>query len=528
MQAVLKGDSETKLEELKKIVKYGEKLGKDVTPDKRKLEILLARENEKSKKVEFSAPSERTVEYTLEEYLPKNTKKNSNQNQSNNQNNSPTKEKKKETSPEKKEKVVSEKNDITEKNIIENKSEKEKKVDSTKDDKEEKKEDKKDSSKSSKINNFIDSSNGIKLISAKNDIIKVDFNGKISKNSIKHSTYKFNDNFENIIDISTKYAFANEIKLSLENVEKVTVLPKNNNSTRIKLTNNSKLKLSYALTNKQLIIKVESIKAENKKDELEKRNSKNEKKSTKNNSNEVAFEPQNLFPALKTSNKKKIIVIDPGHGGHDPGATGPNKRYEKVVTFEIAKMVYNKLKQSGYKVYLTRNKDNFIKVIDRTVLANNKNADIFISIHANSIVKAKANHTQGIETYFLSPARNERAKHVAEKENIEDISGMSNSSKNAFLESLNRPRITASHKLAIDVHAGMLQNGKTKYADIQDAGVKEGPFWVLVGAQMPSILIELGYISHPEESKRLYSKEYQKLLANGIANGVESYFSKNP
>jgi N-acetylmuramoyl-L-alanine amidase len=105
---------------------------------------------------------------------------------------------------------------------------------------------------------------------------------------------------------------------------------------------------------------------------------------------------------------------------------------------------------------------------------------------------------------------------------------MSESSKDVFLESLNRPRITASHKFAIDVQAGILQSARSKYKDINDAGVKEGPFWVLVGAQMPSILVELGYVTHPTEGKRLYDKDYQQILANGIANGVDSYFAKNP
>jgi len=104
---------------------------------------------------------------------------------------------------------------------------------------------------------------------------------------------------------------------------------------------------------------------------------------------------------------------------------------------------------------------------------------------------------------------------------------MSSASKNAFLESLNRPRITASHKLAIDIQSGLLQSVKKKYKDVKDSGVREGPFWVLVGAQMPSVLIELGYMSHPIESKRLYSSSYQRLLANGIASGIDAYFLKN-
>lgn len=210
------------------------------------------------------------------------------------------------------------------------------------------------------------------------------------------------------------------------------------------------------------------------------------------------------------------------------GAVGPNNRYEKVVNLNVTKYLASLLKQKGYSVYLTRNDDTFIKVQDRTILANEKNADLFISIHTNAVPKEKANMIDGIETFFLSPARNERAKRVAALENKSDIREMSESSKDVFLESLNRPRITASHKLAIDVQSGLLQSSRSKYKDIKDSGVKEGPFWVLVGAQMPSILVELGYISHPVESKRLYDKDYQQLLANGIANGIDSYFSKNP
>lgn len=166
--------------------------------------------------------------------------------------------------------------------------------------------------------------------------------------------------------------------------------------------------------------------------------------------------------------------------------------------------------------------------MDRTILANEKNADLFLSIHTNAMPKDKANSTSGIETFFLSPARSERAKRVAALENQSDIREMNEKSKDVFLESLNRPRITASHKFAIDVQAGLLQAARSKYKDVNDSGVREGPFWVLVGAQMPSILIELGYISHPEESRRLYEASYQKALANGIANGIDSYFLKNP
>lgn len=351
----------------------------------------------------------------------------------------------------------------------------------------------------------IDKINAIRQIKSDGDSILVKFNRKATKNDLKYTSLKRDGNYEYIFDISGKYAYIKPMKLELFNVSKI-ITTENKNGIRIRLLNKENIKVSYTLTSKELVIKAEN--------------------STKN-------ELPNNLPAniLNQSSKKSInktIVLDAGHGGDDVGAVGPNKRYEKVVNLEVTKYLEAILKQRGYKVYLTRNDDRFIKVMDRTILANNKNADLFISIHTNSIQKERAHIANGIETFFLSPARSERAKRVAALENKNDIREMSESSKNSFLESLNRPRITASHKFAIDVQAGILQAARSKYKDIKDSGVREGPFWVLVGAQMPSILVELGYISHPEESRRLYEAEYQQLLALGIANGIDSYFLKNP
>lgn len=177
---------------------------------------------------------------------------------------------------------------------------------------------------------------------------------------------------------------------------------------------------------------------------------------------------------------------------------------------------------------MTRTSDRYIKVRNRTVLANKKGADVFVSIHANAAPKSKIRKARGVETFFLSPARSARAKRVAAQENKSDIRQMNYSSKNALLSVLNQSKITASNKLAIDVHKNMLYSVRTRHKDVVDGGVREGPFWVLVGAQMPSILVELGYISHPTEGKRLYNKTYQQKLAIGIANGIDAYFVKNP
>ena len=176
---------------------------------------------------------------------------------------------------------------------------------------------------------------------------------------------------------------------------------------------------------------------------------------------------------------------------------------------------------------MSRQKDVFIGLRQRTSFANNKNADLFISIHANAIAENKAKF-EGVESYFLSTARSERAKKVAALENKDDTEGMNYFSKQSFLNTLNTQRIVASNKLAIDIQYGMLQSLRGKYQQVIDGGVREGPFWVLVGALMPSVLLEVGYITHPKEGKRINQSAYQKALAIGIADGVDGYFQKNP
>ncbi|EEO26204.1 N-acetylmuramoyl-L-alanine amidase family protein [Helicobacter winghamensis] len=228
-----------------------------------------------------------------------------------------------------------------------------------------------------------------------------------------------------------------------------------------------------------------------------------------------------------TTNKNKIIVVDPGHGGKDCGAIGVEKVCEKTIVLKVAKYLNDELKKRGYKVFMSRQKDVFIGLRQRTSFANNKNADLFISIHANAIAENKAKF-EGVESYFLSTARSERAKKVAALENKDDTEGMNYFSKQSFLNTLNTQRIVASNKLAIDIQYGMLQSLRGKYQQVIDGGVREGPFWVLVGALMPSVLLEVGYITHPKEGKRINQSAYQKALAIGIADGVDGYFQKNP
>ncbi|KMT70182.1 N-acetylmuramoyl-L-alanine amidase [Helicobacter pylori] len=264
--------------------------------------------------------------------------------------------------------------------------------------------------------------------------------------------------------------------------------------------------------------------------QLNERSAKKEipKKEAENESKNQVFIAEKNDAFIKTKRKKhKKIVLDAGHGGKDCGAMSTNLVCEKDIVLEVVKFLHKELKKRGYSVLLTRDKDIYIDLVARTELANKKSADLFISVHANSIPKRSTSNAHGIETYFLSTARSERARKVAEQENKDNVNLMDYFSKSLLLNSLNTQRLIISNKLAIDVQYGMLQSVRKNYPDVVDGGVREGPFWVLAGALMPSILIEIGYNSHAIESKRIQSKPYQKILAKGIADGIDSFFSKN-
>ena len=223
------------------------------------------------------------------------------------------------------------------------------------------------------------------------------------------------------------------------------------------------------------------------------------------------------------THKHELIVIDAGHGGHDSGAIGGGKR-EKDLVLQIAKRLEKELKRRGHPVYMTRKSDRFLKLPQRTKIADRKKAVLFISVHANSVPKKKRNKIQGVETFFLQKTRDARSQRIAQRENKSVLKGTTQLSKNVIIDSvLTGPKIVESNKLAIDVQRRMITNLRSKYKGVKDGGVRHAPFWVLVGASRPSILVEVGYISHPKERKRLFTVKYQTLLAKGIAEGVDSY-----
>ncbi len=342
----------------------------------------------------------------------------------------------------------------------------------------------------------------LKAMSAYNDRLIITFDRAIDKKDISFFELNSKSRYRDIFDIKAKLSFKPK-KIFIKNIEEIRISQFAKNSIRIVLQNKKPINSIFSIEKNKIIIKVD-IPHEVKKN--------------------INYKKTYFTSKITTD---KIIIIDPGHGGKDTGAIGYKRLREKNAVLKIALKLGKYLRRYGYKVYYTRKSDRFIKLRNRTHFANLKKADIFISIHANAAPKrSQYLSAKGVETYFLSPARSTRAKRVSAKENSADISSMDYYSKQVFLNFLNREKIVASNKLAIDIQRGILKNVKKRYR-VVDGGVRKAPFWVLVGAQMPAVLIETGYITNPTEAKRLFNPYYEDLLAKGIANGVVSYFEKN-
>lgn len=256
--------------------------------------------------------------------------------------------------------------------------------------------------------------------------------------------------------------------------------------------------------------------------------SKNTPKPSQTKENKISQDTQ--MPKTTNKNHKintgKKIVVDAGHGGKDCGTKSVEGICEKMIVLEVAKLLSQELKSRGYLVHMTRNTDIYIDLRKRTEFANAKSADLFVSVHANSMPKDSPKTPSGVETYFLSPARSERAEQVAKAENQGDIETMSHFATKSFLNTISAFHLVASHKLAIEIQSGILNQVREKH-NTHDGAVREGPFWVLAGALMPSVLIEIGYASHKDEGKLIAKKDYQKLIAKGIADGIDGYFLRN-
>ncbi len=216
----------------------------------------------------------------------------------------------------------------------------------------------------------------------------------------------------------------------------------------------------------------------------------------------------------------KKIVIDPGHGGKDPGTCSPSGLKEKDIVLDVALRVAKTLREKyGYEVILTRDRDVFIPLEERTAMANAKEADLFLSIHVN----AAPNHeARGIETYVLDLASNKDAMRLAAMENATSAKQISDL-QSILLDLMQNSKINESLKLAGLVQEGMVTGLNKKFSGVSNLGVKKAPFVVLIGAQMPAILTEIAFLSNPEEEKRLKDDAYLAGVANHLSGGVAQY-----
>ena len=218
--------------------------------------------------------------------------------------------------------------------------------------------------------------------------------------------------------------------------------------------------------------------------------------------------------------KIRRVVVDPGHGGHDPGAVGPSGLQEKDVVLAIGLKLRALLKEElGLDVVMTRSTDVFIPLEERTAIANKVNADLFLSVHANA---APNRFASGIETYYLNLAKTEKVAQLAAKENgtsLEKVSVL----QAILFDLMANYKLNDSAHLADEVQKSLHKKVRARYSDVKNLGVKQGPFYVLVGATMPSILVETAFLSNAQEESRLKETAYQEMAAEGILEGVRSY-----
>jgi N-acetylmuramoyl-L-alanine amidase len=214
------------------------------------------------------------------------------------------------------------------------------------------------------------------------------------------------------------------------------------------------------------------------------------------------------------------IVIDPGHGGKDPGSFLNKDVKEKNIALSVAQILAKKLEEKlKVEAVLTRNTDIFVPLEKRTAFANMQKADLFLSLHVNAY---KQGDVSGLETYFLNMATDERAVMLAARENATSEKNISDLQK-ILNDLMLNTKISESSKLAYDIQKGMMNQVRKKYDNVRDLGVKQAPFYVLIGADMPAILVEIGFLTNPMEKKRLQNRKYLESIADGIVSGIENY-----
>jgi N-acetylmuramoyl-L-alanine amidase len=233
--------------------------------------------------------------------------------------------------------------------------------------------------------------------------------------------------------------------------------------------------------------------------------------------------PVTTVDLTKEKNKWEFntIIIDPGHGGKDPGSIGYKGTKEKDITLDVAKRLAKKIQKNlKVKTILTRDEDVWMRLQDRTRLANDKNGRLFISIHANSVEDRRAS---GFETYMIGTNKNAAAVRTAARENaVLDLEG-TNSAKLTDEDLITATMAQAGFAKQSEQFAALVQEEMNKRVQSKNRGVKQAGFYVLMGASMPNVLIELGFLSNPNEEKKLNSSSYRDMLATSIYYAILKY-----
>ena len=230
--------------------------------------------------------------------------------------------------------------------------------------------------------------------------------------------------------------------------------------------------------------------------------------------------PPPVLPVAPALTGLRRIVVDAGHGGKDPGAIGPSGLREKDVTLAMAKKIAERLRATlGCEVVLTRDRDVYLPLEERTAIANKVGADLFISVHANAAPNRQA---YGIETYYLNFSKNDKAAAVAARENGTSLKEVTDLELILF-DLMANSKINESSRLAAEIQRALVGRLTGQFEDVRDLGVRQGPFYVLLGATMPSVLVETAFISHPREERRLASASFHEHAAEAIAEAVQSY-----
>jgi N-acetylmuramoyl-L-alanine amidase len=217
--------------------------------------------------------------------------------------------------------------------------------------------------------------------------------------------------------------------------------------------------------------------------------------------------------------KTRKVVVDAGHGGRDTGAIGPHGVREKNLTLAIARRAAARLKGLGFEVVMTRQSDVFVSLDERTRIANEARADLFVSIHCNA---ARRRKLEGVETWTLNVGSDRYAARLAAFENAEADRSVSDL-RLILADLATKANASDARDLAQSVQSSMVQILRSRVGRVRDHGVKQALFYVLLGTRMPSILVETGFISNPKEEARLRSTKFQDGTAEAIARGVKDY-----